>query len=214
MIRPAALSVLLLAGCVESSQPASPVAELRGTRVVVEGGVLSFGLPDYWVELSRRGAQNVHLPGTTLAAAEHGKGEWKEEYAQVANAILPFRFAVAHAGSGGWPEGRAFGDLQMRAYLGDFDAKEVHAAAAALSGRGAENPLFGRVQHLRTGSGPWRGSRLRYRVWYGDYGGPAIVDVYTRRVGTRTAAFVFMYAEEMGAGQGVAPILASVRSRR
>jgi hypothetical protein len=189
-----------------------PFAERKETSIVLRPSGASFKVPPDWVEWYAEFGNNFHLTRRQLDAVARGDGEWDTEYASVCNAALPFDCCGVHAGREGWgAEGASFGDLQLRLYHlnepADGLTQEIEARATADARR-----WTGRAPEVESqGGGPWRKTVVSFPLWYGDYGGTAVVDFRTRQVGARTFVFVFMYTDYQDQQKTIDGILASFR---
>ena len=161
---------------------------------------ITFRVPPDWLKWNAQFHNNLHLTRQELKGVETGKGEWDSEYATVVNSALPFDDCAAHVGGEGWGlQSASFGDLQMRAYVTHLSAREILERI--------QGPGFGHAASIaklkggRTGSeahiavktaGDWQRATIEYPLWYGDYGGLAMVDFYVREVRSYRLVLVFM----------------------
>jgi hypothetical protein len=153
-------------------------------------------VPQAWLDWQGEFHNNFHLTRWQLHKVRRGFSEWDSEYAQVTNAVLPFEMCAVHAGDDGWGfSGSSFIGLQMRVYVGDWIPADlrnkVGTDGLAVANRVAKNG--------RTAAGTqaeWQRDTISYEVFYGDYGGTANVDFYSRARAGKTVVFVFMYAQE------------------
>ncbi|MCG3179997.1 MAG: hypothetical protein BIFFINMI_02351 [Phycisphaerae bacterium] len=178
-------------------------------RIEVAPIGLQFRLPPTFMTWQKQFHNNIHVGPEALAAIRDGGGEWDTEYAAVVNAALPFDRCVAAAGEEGWGrDGVSFTDVQLRVYVLDQPIKELieridKQAPPAIAG--LAHAAVGRkapaVVHSQEGE--WSRAAFTFTLWYGDYGGEAMVDFRLRRLGPRTVAAVFMYPP--AGGRRVAP---------
>jgi len=168
---------------------------LNGDTISVTDPCFTFHIPHSWVETRLVPLNNIHLEAASLQAVENATGEWDSEYARVANSVFPFRACVAHLGEEGWgAEGVGFGDLQMRVYcLHDWGGAKIDEAAQI--GLATAKKISEKASLAKGEARAWSVHEIEFPVWYGDYGGIAVVDVYSKRVGQYTVALVFMYAK-------------------
>jgi hypothetical protein len=193
-------------------EPAKPSATRDGRAIRLDPSGVTFRIPQAWLDYHAEFGMNLQLTRAELDKAKDGEGEWDTEYAAVANAALPFDRCAAHAGSEGWGrDGVSFGDLQMRAYVVPEGADKV-AAVVVKAGLAAAAKYDKRA---RADGGPardWHRATVRYDLWYRDYGGTAVVDVYSRPAGKDTLVLVFMHSESRDYAETIADILKSVKS--
>jgi hypothetical protein len=193
---------------------AKPSATRDGREVRLEPSGVTFRVPQAWVDYHAKFGKNLHLTRAELDAARDGAGEWDTEYAAVANAALPFDRCAAHAGGEGWGrDGVSFGDLQVRAYVVPGGPDQV-AAAVAKAGLAAAARYDKRARAGGGTAGDWHRATVRYDLWYGDYGGTAVVDVYARPVGKDTVVFVFMHADHRDYEEAITDMLKSVQGSK
>jgi hypothetical protein len=183
------------AGCMLFSDALDPP-----TGEIVDGVVrltpdgLQFGLspeilrhvddPDY-----------VFLSATELPLAEHGVGEWNEDYAAILNGLLSYSRCGAHVGTNEWPDGIGWIGIYLRAYVveesTDSLEQRVHCLAPSLV-----EMAGGTFDSIETSElAGWRRTRVRYTVIYGDYGGFANIDVFAHDFCGGTAVLAFMYPD-------------------
>ena len=159
---------------------------------------ITFEVPQDWIDWDRQFHNNFHLSHRELRHVRTASGEWDTEYARVVNAGLPFEHCAAHVGGEGWgSEGASFGDLQVRAYVTDLSVravlKRIHGPAfeEAKKIAGGEGGLAGAYISMTT-EAEWQHAFISYPLWYGDYGGNAVIDFYARDVGPYRLVLVFM----------------------
>jgi hypothetical protein len=204
-----AFAALSAAGEPRPSQ-AEPSAARDGRDIRLAPSGVTFRVPQVWLDYQAKFGKNLHLTRAQLDKVKDGEWEWDTEYAAVANAALPFDRCAAHVGSEGWGRaGTSFGDLQVRAYVVPDPADKV-AAGVSKAGLAAAARYDKRARAEGGRAGDWHRATVRYDVWYGDYGGTAVVDVYARPAGAGTAVFVFMHAEALDHADTIADILKSV----
>lgn len=170
-------------------------------------------IPKNWVRGLAGFRNNLHLTRAELEKVETANGEWDKEYAEIVNRLLPFAHCAAHVGSEGWGrEGVSYHDLQLRAYVTDAGAEKVQARLFE-NGKAWASKFSEKVSVSREPSGKWRRASLSYDMWYGDYGGKAIVDVYAQSIGMETVVLVFMHTDVRSASDLVPEILKSFNSK-
>ena len=88
--------------------------------------------------------------------------------------VLPI--LVARVGA----KGSSFADVQLRVYLTPLSDEQVYQLVSA-QGFVAAQAINPRASLLTTvKDGPWQRSSITYDLFYGDYGGTARIDFYTR----------------------------------
>jgi hypothetical protein len=179
--------------CADDDASSGPHSVLQGRSLQLQPLGATLDLPVSWLQWHAQFANNLHLSRRELAAVRTGHGEWDKEYAAVANAMVPFSSCAAHIGAEGWGwAGVSFADTQLRVYV--LDAAPAQVEAQVLSeGVAAASKLSRRVTSSRAHHGDWLKTSVTYDLWYSDYGGTAIVDVYSRSCGDQTAVLVFMH---------------------
>jgi hypothetical protein len=167
-----------------------PTGELDedGSAIRLLPSGIRFALP----ELFQGEFSTIFLDESELAIAEHGSGEWQTEYAAIANALFPFERCAAHFGDDEWPQGVSYFTLWVRAYVLDATASEVEAwmldgAIEAIEAVGGMAPMLEQAV-----DGPWRRTTASFDLWFGDYGGQALIDLRVTELDGLTLAFVFM----------------------
>jgi hypothetical protein len=113
------------------------------------------------------------------------------------NASLPFEDCAAHFGGEGWGwQGVSFGDLQVRTYVTSLSQDDVVAGIKSLGFETAE-----RIAERQPGQKAlisasmeqsWQHIKISYPLWYGDYGGTALIDFYVSDIGHYRFVVVFM----------------------
>lgn len=168
----------------------------------------------------------VSYTGAKLAALRECDQEWDREFAEVANAALPFERLVVHIGSEPFCGGVSFADMHVRAYV--LDARPEAVARAIEERGGAVARRLTSEVRLRDSfrQAPWKPRvefpgfthvGLSYPRWYDDYGGTAHVDAFVRGVGDQTFALLFMWTKSRvyeADGVRVDPIADTVLSVR
>jgi hypothetical protein len=173
-----------------------PCSTLEGRSVHLVPSGLRFDVPRAWLDWQVNSHNNFHLTRWQLYKVKSGFGEWDSEYAQVTNAVLPFEMCAVHAGGEGWGFGGvSFDDLQLRVYVGNWVLADLKHRIAT-DGLNQANRV---AKHARSSSAihdSWQLDAISCEVFYGDYGGTAHVDFYSRVHEGKTVVFVFMYALE------------------
>lgn len=171
----------------------SPCAVLQENRISLPQSKVKFEVPHKWLEWQAQFGNNFHLTRWQLYRVETGGGEWDSEYAQVTNAVLPFENCAVHAGGEGWGlRAVSFADLQMRAYTGNWELMEVRQRVLD-QGLPEAKTVGGDALFSSAMRGDWQRDSISYNLFYGDYGGTAHVDFYSRRIDGKTVVLVFMY---------------------
>ncbi|HWZ46279.1 MAG TPA: hypothetical protein VNW97_22595 [Candidatus Saccharimonadales bacterium] len=179
---------------------ASRFATRQERTIQLHPSGIRFQVPQDWLEWDSQFHNNFHLTREELQRVRTGAGEWDSEYGSVVNAALPFEHCAAHVGGEGWGvEGVSFGDLQMRAYVTDLSIREILESI--------QGPAFSQAEEIakpeggKTGSQAhisasrdkdWQRATITYPLWYGDYGGTAMVDFYMRDASPYRLVLVFM----------------------
>ena len=141
-------------------------------------------------------SRQLNLNGKDLDSVRVGQGEWDTEYAKVVNAVLPFRDCAAHVGGEGWGKnGVAWSDVQLRAYQTSLTEDQVHQSASTAGLRSARKFSKDATLLPFVTEEPWRRTTIKYSLFYGDYGGVARIDFYTRTEKGQTIVLVFMYCD-------------------
>ena len=173
-----------------------PCSVLAGNTIRLPQSNTKFNVPQNWLEWQSNSHNNFHLTRWQLYWVKTGFWEWDSEYAQVTNAVLPFENCAAHLGGEGWDlNGVSFGDLQMRAYAGNWNLANVRERVAQ-QGLNQARKVGKEAQFSSDARGDWQRDSISYNVFYGDYGGKAQIDFYSRATNGKTVTLVFMYASE------------------
>jgi hypothetical protein len=208
-------AVLLLSGCATPAPRDSlsipstreVAAEVSGRTVRLAKVGATFRVPASWVERSEiekaMGEEysplwkRMYYSPAELKGVEHGSGEWDTEYAEVINAVVPFESCVIHAGDESWGRGAcSFGDIQMRAYVGDWD-QTVLRQFAEQKGVSAAKRFSEEVRVSASVKGVWNLASIHFRLSYGDYGGTTAVDIYSRHCSSSTVVLAFMHCSDL-----------------
>ena len=185
------LATMAVAAVQEPSKATSRVKVIENHFIIPEAKA-SFTIPQQW--LIRR---NFRLDSTQLSTVQQDgtRAEWDSAYGPIIDAILPFPDCLLHIGSKAWGEGGLTG-IQMRAYLTDAKSEQI-TKAVATKGVETAGKVKGRsVKSNSKDESGWRIDRLEFDLWYGDYGGRAGVDFYSRPCGEKTLVLVFMLDQE------------------
>jgi hypothetical protein len=170
----------------------------RAERVTITPPGITFDVPNPSAGFSATGAK--------LDALSACKNEWDTEYAQVANAMLPFETLAAHIGSEPFCGGASYFDMHIRAYVVEMPASSWVALAIKRGGE-AEAARFGwdvRYRDSEKMASKWAPRfdfpdfthvGVAYSRFYGDYGGIAHVDTFVRSFGDQTLVLMFMWAK-------------------
>jgi hypothetical protein len=168
----------------------------------------------------------VSYTGARLAEVRECTGEWDREFAEVANAALPFERLAVHIGSEAFCDGHSYVDMHVRAYVVDARPEAVVRAIGERGGAVARR--LTREARRRAEPVPSRWAPrlefpgfahvgLSYARWYGDYGGTAHLDAFVRGVGDQTFALLLMWTRSRvyeADGVRIDPIANIVRSVR
>ncbi|MCZ7648822.1 MAG: hypothetical protein M5U26_26785 [Planctomycetota bacterium] len=183
---------------------APPASSRRQDRTVtLLPGRLSFELPATWLKAFEGGAKNLRLTPDEIRAAREPKGEWDPQFDRVANAALPFDRCAFHGGAEGWGEaGSSNADVQMRAYVGTWELLDVENFVKSHgkwdANEVAKNPHAKKAKAVckQSKSGDWQVDSIAFPLWFGDNGGTAMLDFYSRKEGEHTFVLVFMYTDK------------------
>jgi hypothetical protein len=180
-------------------------ARLVGDRLVVEPVGASFRMPHGWFGLSREAStacddlpkgkleERMRVDRRQLPLLTYVRGEWTEEFSNVADSVVPFDALVAQVSGSPWiPYQSCVSPVQIRIYVGDFSPEWVASRVATTGVRTAKR-FFDPVRTVTDTAG-WTGTRLTWRAFYYDYGGTASVEFLARRVRAHTVVLVFMYS--------------------
>lgn len=159
---------------------------------------MSFRIPDSWRNWYESNKNNLHFSRKELDKVKVGGGEWDSEFSRVVNAILPFDKCAFHGGGDGWGrQSFAFSDLQMRAYVGEWDLPRLRELAKSAGLKEAKR-ITSEAAFADAKEGQWQVDSLSYPLWYGDYGSTAMIDLYSQKEKGMTAVLVFMYTSYPG----------------
>ena len=160
-----------------------------GSVVMSVGPGPRFEVPQAWLKWQSEHANNLHLSRPELEAVRVGAGEWDTEYAEVLAEVLDFDRCSAHVGGEGWGAAAvSFGDLQLRVYV-------VEEPPSDIIERLNDTLMGDYVTEISLEmSQPWARAVLRWDNFYGDYGGPALVDLRLRRFEAATVVVAGMYS--------------------
>lgn len=211
-----AVIAVLAAGAVSTGVSHPTSATRSGRTIILSPSGASFDVPKDWVDWFQQFHDNFHLRAKELARVKDGSGEWDTEYAEVVNSVLPFESCMAHVGGEGWGKnGSSFGDVQMRLYQTALGEGEIHRMASAKGLEIAQKIAKGALLSPTVTIGAWKLTTISYVLWYGDYGGTARIDFYTRTHRGQTFVLVFMYCtcsiSKSGENEEVKSILKSFR---
>jgi len=204
-INPSAECVSLLA----SSPPELALAPLSRAR-----GVVATLLSKDTVAIAPLGLRAKLPPGPSdpawVRVAPAGIGilresdrEWESAYAELLNRALPFESLVFHMSEAPWREMSNVDGLSARLYAVTESVDEtvknltarlpaVAARVACKNHRGA-SLQEGSLANVTTGErGPWKTVRTTMSLYFSDYGGSAVVELFVRRVETVTVVLAFM----------------------
>ena len=188
-------AVLLREPCQAKPAKSQLHATLQGNVVRLEPSKFTFRIPQDWVHWNESSSKSLHLSRQEIDKVENAEGEWDKPFSQIVNSIFPIERCAAHVGSEGWgADAVAFSDVQMRAYVVASSVTEIEATIKK-SGMATASKFSRKVTLGDSRLAQWRISNLSYELWYGDYGGTAHIDVYTRMYGKQTIALVFMYTD-------------------
>lgn len=195
------------------SEPSSEQVRLHATlldrTIQLMPSKVEFQIPKAWLKWNAKHKNNIHLGQKALLRVREGTGEWDQKYGEVVNAVLPFSKCAAHMGEEGWgEEGVSHGDLQFRAYVVETPPEEV--VAKLLKEGAARASTFSKsVSSSRSRHGEWHRGSVNYRLFFGDYGGQANVDLYAQRFAEQTVVLVFMFEDANNQNESRQEILES-----
>ncbi|HWO20584.1 MAG TPA: hypothetical protein VNO30_17565 [Kofleriaceae bacterium] len=193
---PARAPISATAATAVAAAPLSATIESTGTaeRITVTPPGIVF-------EVSSSNA-GVSYTGAKLAAVRECTGEWDREFAEVANAALPFDRLAVHVGSEAFCDGHLYIDMHVRAYVIDARPEAVVRAIGERGGvvarrltseaRIRDKPVPSKWEP-RVELPGFAHVGLSYARWYGDYGGTAHLDAFVRGVGDQTFALLIMW---------------------
>jgi hypothetical protein len=181
-----------------AAAPLAATVESTGTteRITVTPLGIVFEVPNPEAGISYTGAK--------LAAVRECNREWDREFAEVANAALPFDRLAVHVGSEPFCSGVSYTDMHVRAYVIDARPEAVVRAIGERGGAVARR-LTSEVR-IRDKPMPSKWEPrvefpgfahvgLSYARWYDDYGGTAHLDAFVRGVGDQTFALLIMWTK-------------------
>lgn len=157
----------------------------------------------------------VRARGAGLEDVRRSDREWEQAYAEVLERVLPEGALLVHASDEEWGAGVAFDGLSARLYAVAEDphqvledlGKRLPWVAARVACRNERGRVFDPgVRSTVTTSQipPWKTTRAKMRVWYGDYGGSAVVELHVRRAGPATLVLAFMFEGDRHADERAA----------
>lgn len=210
------VALLFLAGLAggQTNPQTSTRATLSGRIITLHPSGANLEIPADWITWYGNFHNNLHLSSSELDSVRVAIGEWDTEYAQIVNSTLPFQDCVAHLGGDGWgKDGSSFADVQLRIYATLLSEAQLRHSVAAQGLSAARQISSDASVDPPVKVGPWQRTTLRYSLFYGDYGGTARVDFYTRSDHGQTFVLVFMFCDSnrFGAIDQVAAILSSFR---
>lgn len=179
-------------------------ARIVGKQLVVEPLGVAFTIPPGWLGMpdttkrdrlcantpEGRVADRIKVNRKRFASLQNAKGEWRREYSAVVDSMLPFRSLVAHLGGDPW-DGHC-NAIQMRVYVGAFP--EERMTAQSVVGMEVASRYFRPAHRDVSTEGGWTRVHLSWYAHYGDYGGTAHVETWSRLVKDRFVILVFMFA--------------------
>jgi hypothetical protein len=200
----------------ESTQE-GPHAIRQGRQITLKSPVLTFEIPQEWVNSYEAGLNNLHLSATELQITETSDKVVKAHYIRLINEILPFQRCAVQAGNSEWEEKHGFSlitlDLQMRVYVLDEAPEQVEGL---IHDKGVIAMKARLVEQARDGT--WHKTVLATPYGLDDYRG--YVDFRFHRFEEQTIVVVFMYLHPTITGssvkgekaEAIEAILASFRS--
>jgi hypothetical protein len=185
---------LRAAGKEPNSARAERSATIQERTIQLKPSGAEFQIPESWLEWHAQFKNNLHLSRAELEKVRNAVGEWDREYAEVVNAVLPYSKCAVHVGDEGWGrDSVSFADLQVRAYIVEMTPQQV-LEKVSKDGAAQAAKFSKEVSTSQGKQEDWQRASVSYSLWYGDYGGKAKVDFYSRTFGKRTAVLVFMHA--------------------
>ena len=211
-----------ISATVPAVAPLAATIESTGTteRITVTPPGIVFEVPNPEAGVSYTGAK--------LASVHECNREWDGEFAEVANAALPFDRLVVHVGSEAFCAGISYTDMHVRAYVLDARPEAVVRAIDERGGAVARRLTSEVRVRIRDQPMPSKWEPrvefpgfthvgLSYARWYDDYGGTAHLDAFVRGVGDQTFALLIMWTKSRvyeADGVRIDPIANIVRSVR
>jgi hypothetical protein len=151
----------------------------------------------------------VRVTPSALQEIRASSAEWNHVYAVIAEDALPFDACIAHIGQESFTSPVTYTSLTIRIYALEEDLERVmrEASAGAVAGAARiaceaspEAVVTARVaQPLDPTSdsvGVWKRFVVRLRLWYGDYGGTARVEIRAHRRPGVTVVLTAFFAED------------------
>lgn len=146
----------------------------------------------------------VRTRGPDLDKVRTSAGEWERAYAELLDRSLPFESLLVHASDEPWGAAATYSGLGIRLHAVAEPVDVVLASLAArlpvVAVRVACGNEHGRLHDSSPRSSvthaerpPWKTMQAKMRVYYGDYGGQAVVELYVRRVRDVTLVLAFMF---------------------
>ncbi len=174
---------------------ATPTASTREASVVTTVGPgQQFSFPAGWLAWFAEHANNLHLTRSELELVRTGTGEWDAEYSHVLTSLFDFDRCAAHVGGEGWgADAVSYTDLQLRAYVLDELPADILARIDAAPWTLVDTNV------LISPGDPWQQVLLTWDNFYGDYGGPAALDLRIRRFASATVVLAGMYSDNWSA---------------
>lgn len=142
-----------------------------------------------------------------VAALRTSDREWEIAYADLLNQALPFDSLLFHMGEGPWQELSAVEVLYVRLYAVtesvDDTMNNLRTRLPALSQRVACQNVHSSILRdafvakvTTSERSPWKSVRATMNLWYADYGGTAVVELFVRRVEPVTVVLAYMFEGE------------------
>lgn len=181
--------------CTSAPEFATPASSTRETNLVTSSGPgPQFVFPELWLAWFAEHANNLHLTRSELELVRTGTGDWDAEYSHVLTSLFDFDRCAAHVGGEGWgADAVSYADLQLRAYVLDELPADILARIDA-----APWTLVDANVLISPGD-PWQQVLLTWDNFYGDYGGPAALDLRIRRFTSATVVLAGMYSDDWSA---------------
>lgn len=170
-----------------------PYSTIEQRMILMHPSGASLQIPPEVFDGTQTKQFTTYLSRVELERVRNPQGdEWDRSYSAVLNAALPFESCSVHVGTEPFGPGRAFSDLQMRAYFVDGSSKPVLAKIAS-SGLAQ---TFGNFRNIKATAPQavktWTLVSITATLQFADYGAPAKIDFYVKEFDQQTVIMVFM----------------------
>lgn len=159
------------------------------------------------------GSSWTRVAPSGIAVVRQSDREWEEAYAELLDQALPFESLLFHTSEEPWRESSNVASLSARLYVVTESVEEtmknLRTRLPALGARVACKNRHGTHLYdsptpvtVATGErGPWKSVRTTMNVWYSDYGGKAVVELFVRRAEPVTLVLALMFEGESRANE-------------